>query len=188
MKTDGSLNLLRFPRRVHALDPGQVRAGLMASVAGILMGCAWGLWQQMQQDQLLVQRAQWQTQSRDLERQKDQQAIVQEKARLQLKWGQRAQSWQLQRQQLMRLHAALAQQAADTGLRVERWQGDGRKLVLQAWLPHADSVPVVLTGLSSAWPAGWALQSMGVRSGAGVDVVLQATWPAGPRAGERPKP
>lgn len=188
MKAAGSLNLLRFPRRVHVLDPGQVRAGLMAAVAGILVGCAWGLWQQMQQDQLLAQRAQWQAQSLALGRQKDQQVIAQDKARVQLQWGQRAQAWQLQRQQLMRLHAVLAQQAADTGLRVERWQGDGRKLVLQAWLPHADSVPGVLAGLSSVWPPGWTLQSMGARSGAGVNVVLQAAWPAGPREGERPKP
>lgn len=183
-----SLNLLRHPRHMHAFDPRQVRLVLGAAVAGVMLGCSWGLWQEREKDQLLDQRTQLQVQANVLREQQARLAIAQENARLQSQWTERAHSWQIQRQHLMQLHAALMAQSAETGMRVERWQGDGRRLVLQAWLPRADSVPAVLSGLSRAWAAGWTLQSLGERAGAGVDVVLQAPWPAGTRDEARQKP
>ncbi|TXI71404.1 MAG: hypothetical protein E6Q49_09640 [Limnohabitans sp.] len=182
------LNLLRHPRRVHALAAGARPAVLGAWLVGVLLGGVWGWSQQVQRDRLLDQRVQLQAQSSALREQQARQTAAQEKAQLQSKWGQRAQSWRAQRQHLMELHAALMTQAAETGLRVERWQGDGRQLVLQAWLPRADHVPAVLSGLSRSWATAWTLQSMGDRAGSGVDVVLQAPWPAGIRDDGRRKP
>ncbi len=165
------LNLLRYPRRTLPFELAPLRAVALALGAGILMGGTWGMWQQTQHEALLAQRAQLQAQSRVW---RSQQATERDRQRLLSSWDQRAQSWQAQREQQMQLHAALLAQAATAAMRVERWQGDGRKLLLQAWLPRADAVPMLLSELSQAWPAGWTLQSMSDRPGAGVEVVLQA--------------
>ena len=182
------LNLLRHPRRSLVFEPAHLRAVLLALGAGAVMGCAWGMWQQMQHEALLAQRSRLQVESRVWRSQQALQSTERDRQRLLTSWGQRAQSWQRQREQRMQLHEALLAQAASTGLRVERWQGDARQLVLQAWLPRADDVPEVLSGLSQAWPTGWTLQSIGDRAGAGVDVVLQAAPLAGAHDGDLPKP
>ena len=110
--TAQSLNLLRYPRRVPALDAALWRPAAAALLTGALAGGVWGGWQHMRQDGLLALHA-----------------------RLHQAFLDRAQAWQSQRERVMRLHAGLTEQARDTGLRVERWQADGRRLVLQAWLP-----------------------------------------------------
>lgn len=123
-------------------------------------------------------RGHLQTQTRAWREQQTLERAQAEKARLRSAWMQRAQAWQGQRQRLAQLHAAFDALAPETGLRVERWQGDGRKLLLQARLPGVSSVPAVLSGLSGAWGPGWTLHSLGDRADGGVDVVLQAPWPA----------
>lgn len=182
------LNLLRYPRRAPLLESTTWRAVPFALGTGLMVGCAWGMWQDAQHETLLAQRSQWQAQVQAWRSQQAQQATERDRQRLLSSWGQRAQAWQQQRERQMQLHAVLMAQAATSGMRVESWQGDGRKLVLQAWLPRADGVPGVLSGLSDAWPPGWTLQSISDRAGAGVEVVLQAGLLAGAAEGEPPKP
>lgn len=179
------LNLLRYPRRARLSDAIPSRAAVLALAAGILMGGCWGQWQQSQYEALLVQRSQLQAQTRAW---RSQQTQARDRQQLLSRWAQRQHAWQAQRAQQMQLHAVLAAQADTAGLRVERWQGDGRQLVLQAWLPRADAVPGVLAALSRAWPPGWTLHSLGDRAGAGVDVVLQADPLAVAHGGEAQKP
>ena len=179
------LNLLRYPRRAYLSDAVPWRAAVLALAAGILMGGGWGLWQQSQYEALQTQRSQWQAQTRAW---RSQQAQQRDRQQLLSRWDQRQHAWQARRAQQMQLHAALAAQADTAGLRVERWQGDGRQLVLQAWLPRAEAVPGVLAALSRAWPPGWTLHSLSDRSGAGVEVVLQAEPLAGSHGGEPQKP
>ena len=133
-------------------------------------------------------RGHLQTQTRAWREQQTLERAQAEKARLRSAWMQRAQAWQGQRQRLAQLHAAFNALAPETGLRVERWQGDGRKLLLQAWLPEAGSVPMVLSGLSGAWEQGWTLQSMGDRTGGGVALVLQSAWLTDSVDDAQPKP
>ena len=133
-------------------------------------------------------RGHLQTQTRAWREQQTLERAQAEKARLRSAWMQRAQAWQGQRQRLAQLHAALNALTAETGLRMERWQGDGRKLLLQAWLPEADSVPMVLSGLSGVWGQGWTLQSMGDRTGGGVALVLQTAWLTDSVDDAQPKP
>lgn len=179
------LNLLRYPRRASLLESAPARAALLALGVGIVMGCSWGLWQQAQHEALLARRVQLKAQS---EAWRSQQTSERDRQRLLTHWGQRAKTWQAQGEQQMQLHAVLLAQAASAGLRVERWQGDGRQMMLQAWLPGADGVPALLSALSQAWPPGWALQSISDRSGVGVDVVLQAGPLLGAHDGEPQKP
>ena len=85
---------------MHAFDPRQVRLVLGAAVAGVMLGCSWGLWQEREKGQLLDQRTQLQAQANVLREQQARLAIAQENARLQSQWTERAHSWQIQRQHL----------------------------------------------------------------------------------------
>lgn len=176
--TAQSLNLLRYPRRVPALDAALWRPAAAALLTGALAGGVWGGWQHMRQDGLLALHARLQEQVQTLSGQQAGVTARQAKARLHQAFLDRAQAWQSQRERVMRLHAGLTEQARDTGLRVERWQADGRRLFLQAWLPGAEQVPRAVAALSAAWPQGWTLQSLSERirpqGEAGVDVVFEA--------------
>ena len=182
------LNLLRYPRRVHPLAPRQLRDLLWAGVAGALIGGLWCIWLDTEKEQLQQERTHLQAQATAWREQQSRERALEQKAKLQWAWTQRAQAWQGQRQKLARLHGALDTLALETGLRAERWQGDGRKLLLQAWLPEAASVPMVLSGLSGAWEQGWTLQSMGDRTGGGVALVLQSAWLTDSVDDAQPKP
>lgn len=181
--TAHALNLLRYPRRGLAL-PGELGWPLLLGVlAGALLGSAWLGWQSWRVDRLQAQRGQLQADVKALDRKMAHAAALQTRSQG-LKNGQaRAQDWQTRRDQLQRLQQVLSAQASALGLRVARWQGDKRQLVLQAWLPRAQDVPALLLALSDVGPQGWTLQSLGdhVAAGrlAGVDVVLQANWPSG---------
>lgn len=178
--TGRPLNLLRHPRRLPGWRSDWLRPVLLAGCAGALAGGAWGAWQHQRLDTLLAQQAHLQQR---LQVQLEQQARVSaHQARQHLQQAQRvrAQDWQRQRQQLQALHAALAAQAPAAGLRVERWQGDGQKLLLQGWLPRAQAIPALLAQLSSAWPQPWQLHQLADRSAGvdpgGLDLVLEAPW------------
>jgi len=187
-----SLNLLRYPRRMPTLDAALWRPGLVALLVGVLAGGLWGGWQHQRQEEWTVLRARLRAQTQALAGQQTQAVDQQAKARLQQAFVDRAQAWQSQRERLMHLHATLTEQAKDAGLRVERWQSDGRKLVLQAWLPRAERVPLVMARLSAAWPQGWTLQSLGDRAAsggdAGIDVVFEAPWGDAAQAGGKSSP
>lgn len=186
------LNLLRYPRRLPAFDAALWRPGLMALLTGALAGGCWAGWQHLRHDEWLALQARLRAQTQTLAGQQAQAADQQAKARLQQAFLDRAQAWQSQRERVMRLHAALTEQARDAGLRVERWHADGHKLVLQAHLPRADRVPRVMAHLSAAWPQGWALQSLADPNGTGgeggVDVVFEAPWSGVPLTGGKATP
>lgn len=187
---DRPLNLLRCPRPARVLDAALVRPALLAGLAGVLMAGGAVVWLHMRQAQLQGLRQQLQTQLQARARQQAGEAAAKARDRLQAQLVARAQAWQGQHQHMERLHTALTDLAEAPGLRLERWHGDGRRLVLQGGLPAAGSVPQVLSRLSEAGPPGWGLQSLGERAGAkaGIDVVFEAPWPvvAHDAGGSRP--
>ena len=175
-----SLNLLRYPRRVPGAAPGLWRQALVSGLLGAVVGAAGVTWLQHRQAQLHERRQQLQAQVQSLARQRSQDAAQHERARAHEQGQVRARAWAAQRERLARVHAALDALADDTGLRLARWQGDGRKLVLQGSLSRAQDLPTVLSRLSEAWPLAWTLQSLGDRqpAGTGVDWQIEAPWPA----------
>ena len=186
------LNLLRYPRQRLVLSPALLRACLVAGLIGVLAGGLWIGWQHLRlvqrHEQLTQLQARWQARSQ-------QQADVsaqRERAGLRRQWLERATDWRDRREQLSHLHRALQALADGPGLRVERWQGDGRRLVLQAWLPGSEQVPTLMAGLSAAGPLSWQLHSLADHSSvggeAGIDVVLEAPWPAASQGGGPSRP
>lgn len=179
--TARSLNLLRHPGRRLVPEYTLVRSLVLAGWVGALAGGLWSGWRHVQLSQLQEQRAQLQIRREAQIRQQADLAADHERATLHRQLLERASDWQARREQLLRLHRTLNALADDPGLRVERWQGDGRRLVLQARLSRPASVPQLMAGLSATWPSDWRLQSLGDRGSAkgdaGVDVTLEASWP-----------
>lgn len=173
-----SLNLLRYPGRIPTWEGALLRPVLVAWLAGVLSGLGWSGWQHMRHDEWLALHARLQAQTQALAGQQTEAAARQLAARLHQAFLERARAWKNRRERVLHLQAVLTEQARSTGLRVERWQSDGRRLVLQAWLPRAEHVPQLVAHLSAAWPQAWTLQSLSDRTGAGagVDVVLEAPW------------
>ena len=177
-----ALNLLRYPQRGLALPLELAWPLLLAVLAGLALGSAWVAWQSWRLDHLLEQRGHLQADVQALERQKNLAAALQTRKQWQKNAEVRAQDWRARRDQLQHLQEVLGAQASALGVRVARWQGDRRQLVLQAWLPRAQDVPLLLSALTAAGPQGWTLQSLGDAAASGphggVDVVLQASWPS----------
>ncbi len=183
------LNLLRYPRRVPVCSTALWRQVLWGGLLGALVGGALLLWLQHRHTQLHERRHQLQAQAQAWSQQRAQMAAQQEVARVQAQGRLRATQWSAQRERLARVHTALQALASETGLRLTRWQADGRKLVLQGSLPQAQDLPTVLSRLSDAWPLAWGLHSLGERqpAGTGVDWVIEAHWPPVPNpAGRQP--
>lgn len=181
------LNLLRYPRRASWVHAGVWRTALWALLTGMGVGSVLVVWQVQRHAQLQAQRGPLQA---SLQLQLKQQAEVRQAqtlARLQTRLQERATSWQVQRQQFMRLHAQLSQEAEDSGLRLRRWQADGHKLTLLLWLPHPERVPGLVTSLSKVSLQPWTLQSMASPSeGEGVEAVLEVPWPTSVVGARRP--
>lgn len=172
----GSLNLLRYPRRLQLLSEPRSIWVMSGSFLGLAAGMAWGLWSQ-------AQLTFWQQQVQRLEAGQRQQARAQteaaERNRLAVQAQQaehRLQAWQSQREELLRLHAVLTQAAVDSGLQLRLWQGDERGLQLQGWLPRMDALPQLQAQLGAAGPWTWRLHSLSAGAGPGVELVLQAPW------------
>lgn len=186
--TPEPLNLLRYPEHAQVFRVVQLKQLVGGLLAGAVIGGTWTFWQQERHDRQQVLRTQLQSAVRAQESLEARQANEREQARIQGLWIRRAQSWHREREQQLELYSVLTDQALHSGLRVERWQGDGHKMVLQAWLPRTESVPVVLGALSQAWPPGWSLHSLSDRPDAGVNVVMQAPWPVAKRLDDAGKP
>ena len=186
------LNLLRHPRQGLALSPAVLRSCLVAGLIGVLAGGLWSGWQHLRLAQRHEQRTQLQARWQAHSQQQADASTQRERAGLRRQWLERAADWRGRREQLSQLHRALQALADDPGLRVERWQGDGRRLVLQAWLPRPEQVPTLMAGLSAAGPLGWQLHSLADHSSvggeAGIDVVLEAPWPAASQGGGPSRP
>ncbi len=181
------LNLLRYPRRAVMLDAALWRPALWALLAGVVGAAAAAAWQLQRQDQLLAQRGPLLARLQEQARQQAQARQAEAMARLRSRMLERQQAWQLQRQQLMRLNADLSTEAERTGLRLQRWQGDGRKLSLQLWLPRAELAPALVSRLSQSSLHAWTLQSLAQKpDAAGVEAVLEAPWPSVSPGGHKP--
>ena len=182
-----SLNLLRYPSPWRVPDVQPWRHALWPLLAGLVAGSALVLWQVRWQSRLQAERgllqASLQLQLRQQAELRQAQALAQSQARMR----ERASAWQLQRQQFMQLHTQLSQEAGNVDLRLQRWQADGHKLSLQLWLPHTEGVPAIVARLTQASPQPWTLHSLAGQSDPpGVQVVLEAVWPAAPAGGRRP--
>ncbi len=182
------LNLLRHPRPAHLLEPALQRLALACVLAGGLAGMGWGVWQQHRQDDWLARRSALKAQAQSQASQQVQIKASEQREQMLKRQAARQQAWQTRRQHMLALHAVLSAQARNNGLRVLRWQGDGRQLVLQLWLPHAQALPSLTAQLSQAWPLAWTLQSLNDQAGAGIEAVLEAPWPIPPRDGGGKQP
>ena len=172
------LNLLRHPRRAGLPGGGGLPGVLWALLLGTAVGTVLALWQGHMQRQAQAERAHLQAPLQQQEQQLAQQRQAQADARLQARLRERLEGWRSLRRQVMDLQARLAQEAQASGLRLQRWQADGHKLILQLSLPQAEHLPGRGAGLSEALSQPWTLQAMSGQSGApGVEAVIEASWP-----------
>ena len=157
-----------------------------------VVGAGWALRERLRLDELQALRTQLQARAQAQAQVQSQTQAMQRDQRLRQALQVRAQAWQHQRQQMLRLHGVLTTQAAQAGLRVQRWQSDGRSLVLQAWLPGPERVPALLALLTATGGRPWSLQSLAQAAdgpvGPGVTVVLQAPWADGTLAHAKAAP
>jgi hypothetical protein len=179
-----ALNLLRYPRRTVWVNKPVVLQLLFGILAGVLCVSAWGLWGQSRYSHGLQLREQLQASARVQAQARTEALAFAEYARLQQQARQRVEDWRVRREQLQRLHALLSQENREIGLRLQRWQGDGQRIQLQAWLPRAEDLPGLQARLSVIGPQTWVLHSLGHATGAGLQLVLESSWPkAGPPSG-----
>lgn len=180
-----SLNLLRYPRRWPLVGRFTLASAVAGLCGGYLLVAAWGLWCQHRHPDWLAQRQQLQAQLAGQTRaQAEAQAKVQHDRALQKLLAQR-QEWQLVRQQLQTLHERLGELSLETGLRLQRWQGDGQRMQLQAWLPQAQSWSALQARLMAPGAQTWSLGSLTSGSGPGVHVVLETSPVVPVSGGER---
>lgn len=187
-----ALNLLRHPRRGPAWPVEPWRPLALAVLAGALSGSAWVGWQHWRLAQLQTQRHQMQAEAQAWAAQQKAATAARSQSQLRQAAQTRAQDWQARQAQWLRLQDVLQGQASALGLRMLRWQADGRQQQLQAWLPRAQDVSALTLALIAAQPAAeaqtWTLQSLSGHANpreGGVDVVLQAPWP--PQGPEKAK-
>jgi hypothetical protein len=174
-----ALNLLRYPRPARWIDPGVWRPALWGVVLGGLAGAGWAAWQTQRQAQWQQEREVLQARLQDQAQRQQAVQQAQEGQRMRSRLQARAQAWQHQQQQRLQMQTELSGLALQQGFRLQRWQGDGRKLALQLWWPDAvqaqTQVPTLVAQLSQASAWSWQLQSLGERAQAsGMDVALEA--------------
>ena len=191
-----ALNLLRYPRRGPP-EPQEWWPALLALVAGVVVGALWVLWQHWHLEQLDLQREQLQTQVHAVATERAAAAARHAQAQRQQALHARAQAWQTQQALGLRLQTTLSAQGQALGLRVLRWQGDGRHMQLQAWLPRVQQVPVLVSALSTLGQRPWTVQSLDAPAAAapgldategGVLVLLQVPWPQATSEKNQPTP
>lgn len=179
-----ALNLLRYPRRGAPMQIAPWRPLALALLAGALMGAVWAGWQHWRLAQMRSLRHQMLAETQAWATQQKAAAAARDQGELQQAALTRARDWQTRQEQWLDLQDALQDQAHVLGLRVLRWQADGRQQQLQAWLPRVQDVPALISVLSAAGAQAWTLSQLAEpprRSEGGVDVVLQAPWsPPGP--------
>ena len=177
-----SLNLLQYPRRQWRLDAKQMSGGMAALAAGVLLGSAWGFWSQQQLAALVAQRQLLeQGLASDAKRAADM-ALQRRQMRDEAHALERQKDWAARRDVLSRWHEVLSRASVELGLRVQLWQGDGRRVQLHAWVPEPQAWLQLQSRLTSQGSPGWTLQSLTAGPGSGVKLVLEAPVPAGPSA------
>ena len=181
-----SLNLLRYPRRWQPVHSPTLAWALSGLAIGLMAAVGWGLWCEHEQEAWLQQRADLRAR---LARQSDAEAAAAAQAQ-QARWLQqlerRRADWQAGHAQQMRLHTLLAQASAASGLRLQRWQGDGQRMQLQGWLPGSHALTDLQALLSSSGSPTWTWQSLTAEPSGGVQWVLESSrQPPGPGAESR---
>lgn len=175
--TARSLNLLRHPRQGGWFSGVVWQAVCAGAVLGVLVGAAWCAWQMWQYHALQTQQAELQERVQALDRQQAREAARLARDRQQMRQQSRMEIWRQQREQLLRWHGLLESQARQTGLWVQRWQGDGRHVRLQVWLPQPQQVPALLSALSQVSARAWHVQSLADGAQGGIEAVLEVPWP-----------
>lgn len=188
-----ALNLLRHPGGQQGALWPLARRVLTALAFGAILGALWSAWLHGRVQVLRERQQGLQQRWQQLSGQQAQAVLAAKHADLARQWAQRDQAWRLRSERLLDWQAALQVQAAETGLRARRWQGDARQLTLQAVLPSPDGVTSLLSALRSAGAQDWRLQSLSQPEAAGraapmLEVTLQAPgWEASaPATGGRP--
>lgn len=171
---------------MSALEPALLRLALASGLLGVGLSLAWGAWIQTRLAQLQAQRETLKVQAHALAAQQIRAKAMALEQQLQDRQHARRQEWQTQREQMQAFHVLLDAQAVSAGLRVLRWQGDARQLVLHIWLPSAEDLPGFMAQLVRAWPLEWQLQTLGDLAGTGVEAVFEASRPARNGTGARP--
>lgn len=178
MKTH-ALNLLRYPRPARWIEPGVWRPALWGAIAGMFAGVGWAAWQTQHQVQWQQEREALQVRLQAQARQQQAVRQAQEGQQMHSRLQARTQAWQGQQQQRLQMQTELSALALQQGFRLQRWQGDGRKMSVQLWWPDSvqaqAQVPTLVAQLSQASAWSWQLQSLGERAQAtGMDVALEA--------------
>lgn len=181
MKAAIGLNLLRYPRRSA---PGRL---LPHVLVGALIGsaCIWldQRWQTEKWGALQLRHAELQS---ALRVQADRQRAAsgqQLQHRSVMRMAERERQWQSRREQLASVQQVLQIQASAHGLWLQRWQVDGRQLVLHLWLPGVQPLSELTAAMTRAGPSAWAVQSLTAHASGGVEAVIEATWPVNPSGG-----
>ena len=183
-----SLNLLRYPRSPWRATWSWARWVLAGLCVGVTMATAWGVWSQ-------GQMAVWQQQRQDLQSRLGEQSKSVAQAAAQAELSRKRQQalaqhmdWQARRGQWLRLHEVLVQAAAVQGLRVQRWQGDEHRLQLQGRLTGLSAWPQLQAQLSAAGPQDWRLNSLASDPVSGIELALESSWAAAPKASREGRP
>ena len=120
------LNLLRYPRRVHPLAPRQLRDLLWAGVAGALTGGLWCIWLDTEKEQLQQERTRLQAQATAWREQQSRERALEQQAKLQWAWVQRAQACVgAKRLQQLRSILGVEEHGLTAGFHALRQGGDG---------------------------------------------------------------
>ena len=183
-----SFNLLRYPsRRRWRAGPWLGWAG-PGFGAGLLAALAWAAWCQSQQEVLRAKHQEFKALEAAQMRARQDAAVQARQAREQQQADARRKDWQLRRAQLLRLHDVLGQAALERGLRVQNWQADERRILLQAWVPQPQAWTALQTQLTAVGPQPWTLQTLASGPEAGVQFTLEAPWLAAAQAKEAKNP
>ena len=183
-----SFNLLRYPsHRRWRVRPWLGWAG-PGFGAGLLAALAWAAWCQSQQEALRARHQELKAfEAAQMRARQD--AVVQARQALEQQQADaRRKDWQLRRAQLLRLHDVLGQAALESGLRVQNWQADERRILLQAWVPQPQAWTALQTQLTAVGPQPWTLQTLASGPGAGVQFTLEAPWLAATQSKETKNP
>lgn len=172
-----ALNLLRHPRRLPQMHSPQLSWAAVGLLAGMLAAAGWRWWCEVQQPSWLQQSQELRARLARQAHEQTAAAALAKQQRLTQQLEQRRQEWQSAVQQQRGLHALLTELAVDSGLRLQRWQGDGQRMQLQGWLPDAQALASLQNRLSQSGTHTWTWQSLVSEPGGGVQWVLEASAP-----------
>lgn len=182
MKAQAGLNLLRHPRSRGQVLGSKVRPALAGALIGLACLGLDALWQAEQLQALQLRHAQLQAALRAQTARQQAATGHQLQQRLATRQAEREQQWQSRREQVAQVQQTLQTHALAHGLRLQRWQVDGRQLVLHLWLPGVHALSGLTAAMTQAGPSAWTVQSLSAHASGGAEAVIEAAWPASPTA------